>query len=58
MKRSPASSRNANRCVADLLLARDDVDLPEDEIRALCDPANYLGLAEAMVDRVLALPRR
>jgi adenylosuccinate lyase len=27
--------------------------LTEDEIRAMCDPANYTGLAGEMVDRML-----
>jgi 3-carboxy-cis,cis-muconate cycloisomerase len=44
------------KSLAEMLLARDDVmaDLDETEIRRLTDPANYLGLSEAMVDRVLA----
>ena len=44
------------RDLADLLLVREDVSgsLSQDEIRRLCDPARYLGLAEAMTDRVLA----
>ena len=28
--------------------------LPRDRLAALCEPANYLGTAGAMVDRVLA----
>jgi 3-carboxy-cis,cis-muconate cycloisomerase len=28
--------------------------LPDEHLRALCDPANYLGSAGAMVDQVLA----
>lgn len=41
--------------LTDFLLAREDVTarLSEAEIRTLTDPVNYLGLAEAMVDRVL-----
>src|SRR3954470_2054137 len=31
--------------------------LPEDRLRALCDPANYLGSAAAMVDQVVRMPR-
>lgn len=27
--------------------------LSDEELAKLCDPANYLGLSEAMVDRVL-----
>jgi adenylosuccinate lyase len=40
-----------------MLLERDDVraDLSEAEIRRLTDPGAYLGLSEAMVDRVLAV---
>ncbi len=46
----------ANRSLAEMLLDREDVmaDLSEAEIRRLTDPANYLGLSEIMVDRVLA----
>ena len=28
--------------------------LSDEEIRAMCDPANYVGLAGEMVDRMLA----
>ena len=45
------------RSLLELLLASDDIKkagLPEDELHRLCDPANYLGLSEIMVDRVLA----
>src|SRR4029079_12295904 len=31
--------------------------LPEDRLRALCDPANYLGSAQRMVDQVVRMPR-
>src|SRR3954447_19342484 len=31
--------------------------LPEARLRALCDPANYLGSAAAMVDQVVRMPR-
>src|SRR5436305_3290320 len=31
--------------------------LPEDRLRALCDPANYLGSAAAMVDQVVRMSR-
>ncbi len=45
-----------DKSLADMLLGRDDVlaDLSEAEIRRLTDATNYLGLSEAMVDRVLA----
>jgi len=33
------------------------VALSEDRLRALCDPANYLGSAAAMVDQVVRMPR-
>jgi len=44
--------------LAELLLRRKDVTdkLSEIEIRKLTDPTNYLGLAQVMVDRVLAMP--
>ena len=31
--------------------------LPEEQLRKLCDPANYLGSAAAMVDQVVRMPR-
>jgi 3-carboxy-cis,cis-muconate cycloisomerase len=31
--------------------------LPTDRLRALCDPANYLGSAPAMVDAIVQRPR-
>ena len=42
--------------LADVLLRREDVmaDLSEAEIRRLTDAPNFLGLSEAMVDRVVA----
>ena len=45
------------RSLADMLLESKDVMaiLSADEIRRLSDPANYLGLSELMVDRVLAV---
>jgi len=33
------------------------VALSEEQLRKLCDPANYLGSAAAMVDRVVRMPR-
>jgi 3-carboxy-cis,cis-muconate cycloisomerase len=44
--------------LAELLLQRKDVTdiMSETEIRRLTDPANYLGLAQVMVDRLLAVP--
>jgi 3-carboxy-cis,cis-muconate cycloisomerase len=46
-----------DKSLAEMLLARDDVTavLSEMEIRRLTDPTRYLGLAEVMVDRVLAV---
>ena len=45
-----------NKALADLLLASDEIrqQLSDDDIKRLCDPTHYLGLAESMVDRVLA----
>ncbi len=45
-----------DKSLEEMLLARADVtaDLSAAEIRRLTDPANYLGLSEIMVDRVLA----
>jgi 3-carboxy-cis,cis-muconate cycloisomerase len=31
--------------------------LPQEQLRALCDPANYLGSAPAMVDSIVRMPR-
>jgi 3-carboxy-cis,cis-muconate cycloisomerase len=44
--------------LAELLLQRKDVTdiVSETEIRRLTDPANYIGLAQVMVDRLLAVP--
>ena len=44
--------------LAELLLQRKDVTdiMSETEIRRLTDPANYLGLAQVMIDRLLAVP--
>jgi 3-carboxy-cis,cis-muconate cycloisomerase len=44
--------------LAELLLQRKDVTdiMSETESRRLTDPANYLGLAQVMVDRLLAVP--
>ncbi len=44
-----------DRPLADLLLADPAVSaaLPAERIRALCDPANYLGAAPAMVDAIV-----
>lgn len=45
-----------NGALLDSLLKRPAIAaaLPRDRLAALCDPANYLGTAGAMVDRVLA----
>ena len=45
-----------DKSLAEMLLGQADVmaDLSEAEIRKLTDPANYLGLSEVMVDRVVA----
>jgi 3-carboxy-cis,cis-muconate cycloisomerase len=45
--------------LANLLLQREDVteSMSEDEIRKFTDPTNYFGLAQMMVDRLLATPR-
>jgi 3-carboxy-cis,cis-muconate cycloisomerase len=45
-----------DRPLLDVLLEQPEVvgPLGADELRALTDPANYLGAAQAMVDRVLA----
>ena len=46
----------SDRPLYDVLLEHKEVVEPlgEDRLRALTDPANYLGAAQAMVDRVLA----
>ena len=48
-----------DRPLCDVLLEVPDVAGPlgREQLRALTDPANYLGAAQAMVDRVLAEPR-
>ena len=47
------------KSLTDLLLAHKDVtaELSDDEIRKLTNPEDYLGLSEAMVDRVLQLAK-
>ncbi|MGL5361759.1 MAG: 3-carboxy-cis,cis-muconate cycloisomerase [Bosea sp. (in: a-proteobacteria)] len=47
---------DANGHLIDALMARPDVAtaLPQAELEALCNPANYLGTAGTMIDRVLA----
>ena len=49
-------SLEQDRPLADLLAERQTVmaHLSRDEIQALTDPANYLGLAGVMTDKVLA----
>jgi len=44
-----------NRALLDVLMLNTAVTqaLPADRLRALCDPANYLGTASAMVDNVV-----
>jgi 3-carboxy-cis,cis-muconate cycloisomerase len=44
-----------DKSLTEMLLRCEDVmaDIPESEIRRLTDATNYLGLSEAMVDRVL-----
>ena len=46
----------SDRPLCDVLLENPDVAGPlgAEKLRALTDPANYLGAAQAMVDRVLA----
>jgi 3-carboxy-cis,cis-muconate cycloisomerase len=50
----------SGRNLADVLIGKADVaaHLSEAQIRSLTDPANYLGAAGAMVDRVLAMRER
>jgi 3-carboxy-cis,cis-muconate cycloisomerase len=51
--------RKANledKSLLELLRQNEDIKragLSDEELERLCDPANYLGLSEAMVDRVL-----
>ena len=44
-----------DKSLTEMLLRCKDVvaDIPESEIRRMTDATNYLGLSEAMVDRVL-----
>ena len=49
----------ADKSLLELLCADDSIKaagLSDQELERLCDPANYLGLSEAMVDRVLKQP--
>ena len=47
--------RWAIKASTEMLLRCEDVmaEIPESEIRRMTDATNYLGLSEAMVDRVL-----
>lgn len=51
---------DAGRPLYDVLIELPEITekLSHDEIAALCDPANYTGLAGEMVDRLLARTRR
>lgn len=56
-------SQQENRQLLDLLCEHEEISqkLSRQELERLCDPANYLGYSEAMVDNVLKLvdkPRR
>jgi 3-carboxy-cis,cis-muconate cycloisomerase len=48
------------RSLFDVLVANPTVSraLPQDRLRALCDPGNYLGSAPAMADAIVSAPRR
>jgi 3-carboxy-cis,cis-muconate cycloisomerase len=48
------------RPLADLLAENEEIKkhMSKAELQKLCDPANYLGQAGEMVDRVLALRQR
>jgi 3-carboxy-cis,cis-muconate cycloisomerase len=48
------------RPLADLLAENEEIKkhMSKAELQTLCDPANYLGQAGEMVDRVLALRQR
>lgn len=49
-------SQVENKSLLELLCADESIKkagLSNEELERLCDPANYLGLSEAMVDRVL-----
>ena len=48
-----------DRTLFEVLLQKQDVTaaIPQDRLKSLCEPANYLGAAGGMVDDVLALNR-
>lgn len=49
-------SHQQDKPLLELLRQHEDIKragLTDEELRNLCDPANYLGLSEIMVDRVL-----
>lgn len=49
-------SQLENKPLLELLRQHEDIKragLTDEELQNLCDPANYLGLSEVMVDRVL-----
>ena len=50
-------SQQENRQLVDLLCEHEEISkqLTRDQLERLCDPANYMGYSEAMVDKVLAL---
>ena len=50
-------SQQENRPLLDLLCEHEEIKtkLSREELESLCNPANYLGYSEAMVDRVLKL---
>ena len=50
-------SQVENRQLLDLLCEHDEISkkVGRDELAKLCDPANYLGYSEVMVQRVLKL---
>jgi len=50
-------SQEENRQLLDLLCEHDEIKskLSREELEKFCDPANYLGYSEVMVDRVLKL---
>lgn len=50
-------SQQEDRQLVDLLCEHEEISkqLTRDQLERLCDPANYLGYSEAMVDKVLAL---
>ena len=55
LRRLPGAALKSNRPLADILLETPSIasELGAEKIGALTDPANYLGAAQAMVDRVL-----